>query len=101
MRANWIPSVGTLIPANCSAGNEPRGCHNVHMPGTAHPQTPGTAKPETPATSDPDTRPDSDLDVDLLRSLRQLRPHKVIVLDCMCHSFDDVERALCRYIPRM
>src|SRR5204863_6745891 len=44
---------------------------------------------------------DVELDLDLLRSLRQLRPHKVIVLDCMCHSFDDVERALCRYIPRM
>ena len=44
---------------------------------------------------------DVDLDLDLLRSLRQLRPHKVIVLDCMCHSFDDVERALCHFIPRM
>jgi ATP-dependent Clp protease adapter protein ClpS len=22
-------------------------------------------------------------------------------LNCNCHSFDDVERALCRYIPRM
>jgi len=44
---------------------------------------------------------DVDLDLELLRSLRQLRPHKVIVLDCMCHSFDDVERALRRYIPRM
>ena len=50
------------------------------------------------ATSAP---PEVDIDVDLLRSLRQLRPHKVIVLDCMCHSFDDVERALCRYIPAM
>jgi ATP-dependent Clp protease adapter protein ClpS len=49
----------------------------------------------------PAARPDIDIDVDLLRSVRQLRPHKVIVLDCMCHSFDDVEQALCRYIPRM
>jgi ATP-dependent Clp protease adapter protein ClpS len=48
-----------------------------------------------------ETRPDVDLDLDLLRSLRQLRPHLVVVLDCMCHSFDDVERALCRYIPGM
>lgn len=33
--------------------------------------------------------------------MRQLRPHNVIVLDCMCHSFDDVERALCRYVAGM
>ncbi len=45
--------------------------------------------------------PDTDIDLDVLQSVRQLRPHKVIVLDCNCHSFDDVERALCRYIPRM
>jgi ATP-dependent Clp protease adaptor protein ClpS len=38
---------------------------------------------------------------DVLRDVRQLRPHKVIVLDCQCHSFDDVEHALCRVIPRM
>jgi ATP-dependent Clp protease adapter protein ClpS len=49
----------------------------------------------------PETRLDVDVDLELLRSMRQLRPHKVVVLDCMCHSFDDVERALCRYIPRM
>src|SRR5215213_407687 len=54
-----------------------------------------------PGTATPDTLPDIDLDVAKLRSLRQLRPHKVIVLDCMCHSFDDVEHALCQYIPRM
>lgn len=47
------------------------------------------------------TRPDLDLDFEVLRSLRQLRPHKVIALDCMCHTFDDVELALCRYIPAM
>jgi len=51
----------------------------------------------------PETRPDVDvdLDVDVLRAVRQLRPHKVVVLDCMCHSFDDVEQALCRFIPNM
>jgi len=38
---------------------------------------------------------------DVLGHVRQLRPHKVIVLDCQCHSFDDVEHALCRVIPRM
>jgi ATP-dependent Clp protease adapter protein ClpS len=38
---------------------------------------------------------------DLLAEVRQLRPHKVIVLDCHCHSFDDVEQALCRVIPGM
>jgi ATP-dependent Clp protease adapter protein ClpS len=54
-----------------------------------------------PGTAIPETRPEIDFDPDLLRSVRQLRPHKVVVLDCMCHSFDDVERALCRYIPHM
>jgi ATP-dependent Clp protease adapter protein ClpS len=56
-----------------------------------------------PGIALPETGPKIDVDVDfeLLRSLRQLRPHKVVVLDCMCHSFDDVERALCRYIPGM
>ena len=49
----------------------------------------------------PEILPDVDFDRDLLLSARQLRPHTVIVLDCQCHSFDDVERALCRYIPRM
>jgi ATP-dependent Clp protease adapter protein ClpS len=57
----------------------------------------GTAIPETR----PETRPDVDIDFDVLRQVRQLRPHKVVVIDCMCHSFDDVERALCRFIPRM
>jgi len=50
-------------------------------------------------TATPDT--EIQIDLDVLRSIRQLRPHKVVVLDCMCHSFDDVEQALCRYIPRM
>ena len=42
-----------------------------------------------------------ELDQDTLARVRQLRPHKVVVLDCNCHSFDDVERALCRIIPGM
>src|SRR5436309_15693935 len=33
--------------------------------------------------------------------LRALPPFKVIVLDCQCHTFDDVEIALCRVIPGM
>jgi ATP-dependent Clp protease adapter protein ClpS len=52
-------------------------------------------------TAVPETLPEVDIDLDVLRSLRQLRPHKVVVLNCMCHSFDDVELALCRFIPRM
>ena len=44
---------------------------------------------------------DVDLDQEALSRVRQLRPHKVIVLDCQCHSFDDVEQALCRVIPAM
>jgi ATP-dependent Clp protease adaptor protein ClpS len=73
------------------------------MPGTAPPATtpPQTAPPPTRPEPPSPTRPDKDVDFDLLRSLRQLRPHKVIALDCMCHSFDDVERALCRFIPGM
>jgi ATP-dependent Clp protease adaptor protein ClpS len=49
------------------------------------------------------TLPDIDieLDRDALSSVHQLRPHKVVVLDCQCHSFDDVEQALCRVIPAM
>ncbi len=41
------------------------------------------------------------LDERTIASLRQFRPHKVVVLDCQCHTFDDVERALCRVIPGM
>ena len=26
---------------------------------------------------------------------------KLVVLDCQCHSFDDVERVLCRVISRI
>jgi ATP-dependent Clp protease adaptor protein ClpS len=45
------------------------------------------------------TRPDLDRDQTVLP--KQLRPYKVVVLDCNCHSFDDVENALCRVIPGM
>ena len=45
--------------------------------------------------------PDIGIDPETLSRIRQLRPHKVVVLDCQCHSFDDVERALCQIIPGM
>lgn len=45
------------------------------------------------------TRPD--LAEDVRTQSRALRPHKVVVLDCNCHTFDDVEVALCRVIPGM
>jgi ATP-dependent Clp protease adaptor protein ClpS len=51
--------------------------------------------PTAPAT------PDLDLDLEVLRHAQQFRPHKVVVLDCQCHSFDDVEHALCRVVPAM
>jgi ATP-dependent Clp protease adaptor protein ClpS len=49
------------------------------------------------------TTPDTgvELDPDVFSRVRQLRPHKVVVLDCQCHTFDDVERALCQVIPDM
>ena len=45
------------------------------------------------------TRPDLDRDQDV--KPKALRPYKVVVLDCSCHTFDDVEIALCRVIPGM
>lgn len=45
--------------------------------------------------------PDVRIDPEALSRVRQLRPHKVVVLDCQCHSFDDVEHALCHIIPGM
>jgi len=45
--------------------------------------------------------PDIGIDPETLSRVRQLRPHKVVVLDCQCHSFEDVERALCQIIPGM
>lgn len=45
------------------------------------------------------TRPGMDQDQTILP--KALRPYKVVVLDCNCHSFDDVEIALCRIIPGM
>jgi ATP-dependent Clp protease adapter protein ClpS len=53
------------------------------------------------ATATPDIVVTPDIDFERLAKMRQFRPHKLVVLDCMCHSFDDVERALCRYIPQM
>jgi ATP-dependent Clp protease adaptor protein ClpS len=51
--------------------------------------------PPAPAT------PDITFDPEVLSRVRQLRPHKVVVLDCQCHTFDDVEQALCQVIPGM
>lgn len=51
--------------------------------------------PTAPAT------PDITFDPEVLSRVRQLRPHKVVVLDCQCHTFDDVEQALCQVIPGM
>jgi ATP-dependent Clp protease adaptor protein ClpS len=45
------------------------------------------------------TRPD--LDEELRSRLKALPPYRVVVLDCNCHTFDDVEIALCRVIPGM
>src|SRR4051794_24519832 len=45
------------------------------------------------------TRPDLDRDQGV--KPKALRPYKVVVLDCSCHTFDDVEIALCRVIPGM
>ena len=66
--------------------------HGAIIRGVAVPT--GTA-PSTPDISSPQ------LDPDVLSRVRQLRPYKVVVLDCQCHTFDDVERALCQVIPSM
>ncbi len=42
-----------------------------------------------------------DVDEEVRSRLLALPPFKVIVLDCQCHTFDDVELALCRIIPGM
>jgi ATP-dependent Clp protease adapter protein ClpS len=54
---------------------------------------------ERPGSTPTITRPDLDQRRDVLP--KALRPYKVVVLDCSCHSFDDVENALCRIIPGM
>ena len=41
------------------------------------------------------------MDEDVRARLRTLPPYRVVVLDCQCHTFDDVEVALCRVIPGM
>src|SRR3712207_6467635 len=40
-------------------------------------------------------------DLDQEKLTRLLPPYRVVVLDCNCHTFDDVETALCRVIPGM
>ena len=55
--------------------------------------------PTAPTAPTPDIA--IQLDEAALSRVHQLRPHKVVVLDCQCHSFDDVEQALCRVIPGM
>ena len=40
-------------------------------------------------------------EIDEERLTRLLPPYRVVVLDCSCHTFDDVEVALCRVIPGM
>ena len=57
--------------------------------------TPATMPNAAPAEVTPD------LDRDALTNTRQLRPWKVVVLDCNCHSFRDVEIALCAHVPGM
>ncbi|MFN8523987.1 MAG: ATP-dependent Clp protease adaptor ClpS [Chloroflexota bacterium] len=42
-----------------------------------------------------------ELDSDVRERLSDIPPYKVVVLDCNCHTFDDVETALCRIIPGM
>ncbi len=45
--------------------------------------------------------PETGIDDVVRERLEGLPPYKVVVLDCSCHTFDDVERALCHAIPRM
>ena len=42
-----------------------------------------------------------DLERDVRERLQQIPHYRVVVLDCQCHTFDDVEVALCRVIPGM
>ena len=48
-----------------------------------------------PVTAQPD------VEEQVRERLRTLPPYKVVVLDCQCHTFEDVELALCRVIPGM
>src|SRR3954447_2124274 len=63
------------------------------------PEASGSTRAERTGPTPTITRPD--LDRDQRVQPRALRPHKVVVLDCDCHTFDDVEIALCRVIPGM
>ena len=56
---------------------------------------------QSPVEDPRSVAPAPDLDADRDIRPKALRPHKVIVLDCNCHTFDDVEIALCRVIPGM
>ena len=62
----------------------------MHILSASHPS--GIVGPAT-------TKPD--LDIDEERLTRLLPPYRVVVLDCSCHTFDEVEVALCRTIPGM
>jgi ATP-dependent Clp protease adaptor protein ClpS len=57
------------------------------------------SRSERPGSTPTITRPD--LDEELRQRLQQIPWYRVVVLDCQCHSFDDVEVALCRIIPGM
>ena len=57
------------------------------------------SRAERPGSTPTITRPD--LDEGIRSQPKAFRPHKVVVLDCQCHTFDDVEVALCRVIPGM
>ena len=48
-----------------------------------------------PTTAQPD------IEEQVRERLRTLPPYKVVVLDCNCHTFEDVELVLCRVIPGM
>jgi ATP-dependent Clp protease adaptor protein ClpS len=60
---------------------------------------PVTPHPTADSVGPTIARPDVDLDQEKLTRL--LPPYRVVVLDCNCHTFDDVETALCRVIPGM
>jgi ATP-dependent Clp protease adapter protein ClpS len=42
-----------------------------------------------------------DLDIEVINRLKALPPYKVVIIDCQCHTFEEVEIALCRVIPGM
>jgi len=76
------PLTGMLPPHKLIVTNRPNGHTRMTAPSAP---TPTITKP--------------DLDEEALTRL--LPPFRVVVLDCSCHSFDDVEIALCKVIPGM